>query len=110
MNSWSGVVFQNGITVGLARYRKADLFYNIAPTQWGHGYATEALRRVLAFGFDTLQLHRIEAGAAVDNLASLRVMEKAGMIREGRHRKILPIPSGWSDNYSYAILENDPRP
>jgi len=97
------------LSKGVARFRKAELAYSLVPAHWGKGYATEALKRVIAFGFDTLGLHRLDAGVAVENVASFRVMEKAGMVREGRHRKILPIPSGWSDNYSYAILESDPR-
>lgn len=34
-------------------------------------------------------------------------MEKSGMIREAHRRKLLPLKSGWSDNYEYAILEED---
>ncbi|MEL7146066.1 MAG: GNAT family protein, partial [Bacteroidota bacterium] len=57
--------------------------------------------------FDQLKLHRIEAGVAVDNQRSIRVLEKAGMTREGRKRKVLPIRGDWYDNYHYAILEED---
>ena len=53
-----------------------------------------------------MPLHRIEA-VAVTNTASIRVLEKAGMVREGRHRKILPLASGWTDNYSYAVLDEN---
>jgi RimJ/RimL family protein N-acetyltransferase len=37
------------------------------------------------------------------------VMEKVGMTKEGHKRKILPLKSGWSDSFEYAILENDMR-
>ncbi len=69
--------------------------------------ATEALERIIQFGFEDLKLHRIEAGCAVNNIASYKVMEKCGMIREAHRRKLLPLKSGWSDNYEYAILEED---
>jgi RimJ/RimL family protein N-acetyltransferase len=59
------------------------------------------------FGFKTLKLHRIEAGCAVDNIGSIKVLEKAGMTKEGRRREILPLKSGWSDNFEYAIVETD---
>jgi RimJ/RimL family protein N-acetyltransferase len=63
----------------------------------------------LKFGFESLHLHRIEAGTATENINSIRVLEKIGMTREGRRRKILPIRGEWYDNYHYAILEDDPR-
>ena len=59
----------------------------------------------MRFGFHTLKLHRIHAGCAVDNIGSIKVLEKAGMQREGRARQTLPLIDGWSDNYNYAILE-----
>ena len=98
-----------GMSLYAPRYRRSDIFYNVVPTYWGRGYATEVARALVQFGFDTLQLHRIEAGAATENIASVRVLEKIGMTREGIGRKILLTPGGWRDNYRYAILEDDPR-
>lgn len=63
--------------------------------------------KVLDFGFGVLKLHRIEAGCAVDNIASIKVLEKAGMTKEGMKRKKLPIRGKWKDNYFFAILEED---
>jgi ribosomal-protein-alanine N-acetyltransferase len=51
----------------------------------------------------------MEAGCAVDNKGSFTVLEKAGMVREGRLRQVLPLKSGWSDNFEYSILESDDR-
>jgi RimJ/RimL family protein N-acetyltransferase len=62
---------------------------------------------MLDFGFNTLNLHRIEAGCAVENIGSIRVLEKCGFTKEGRGRKVLPLKSGWSDNFEYAILETE---
>ena len=69
----------------------------------------ESLKAIISFGFETLKLHRIEAGCAVDNIGSFKVLEKAGMIREGRLRQVLPLKTGWSDNFEYSILETDDR-
>jgi ribosomal-protein-alanine N-acetyltransferase len=88
-------------------YRKAEVWYKIHPAHWRAGYASTALRRLLLFGFKELRLHRIEAGCAVDNVGSIKVLEMAGMIREGRKRKVLPIRGEWIDNFIYAILEDD---
>lgn len=96
-----------GLKMGKPHYRIAEVWYKLHVDHWGQGYATEALTKILAFGFNELGLHRIEAGCAVENIASIKVLEKAGMIREGRKRKILPIRGEWKDNYCYAILEED---
>lgn len=96
-----------GMKLSRPRSRSAEVWYKLHKHFWGNGYATEALHALLEFGFSALALHRIEAGCAVGNVASARVMEKAGMQREGRCRKALPIRGRWVDNYSYAILEED---
>tara|TARA_R110002126_G_scaffold39248_1_gene116639 strand:+ start:723 stop:1274 length:552 start_codon:yes stop_codon:yes gene_type:complete len=98
-----------GFKVGHQKYKRAEVWYKIHSDYWKKGYATEALKAILDFGFDTLNLHRIEAGCAVENIGSIKVLEKSGMVREGRLRQILPLKSGWSDNFQYAILESDVR-
>jgi len=54
---------------------------------------------------EKFNLHKVEAGVATENHRSIRVLEKAGMTREGLRRKILPIRGEWKDNYHYAIVE-----
>jgi [ribosomal protein S5]-alanine N-acetyltransferase len=49
----------------------------------------------------------VEAGCAIGNTGSIKVLEKAGMKREAHTRQLLPLKSGWSDNYGYAILSTD---
>ena len=89
------------------KLKLGTIWYLLLPDFWGQGIATEALKGLLKFAFEELQLHRIEAGAAIDHIASHRVLEKAGMIKEGQKRKVLPLENGWSDNFEYAILEED---
>tara|TARA_R110002126_G_scaffold71588_3_gene179485 strand:- start:611 stop:1168 length:558 start_codon:yes stop_codon:yes gene_type:complete len=98
-----------GLKLGAKKYNNAEIWYKLNISYWNKGYGTEAVNRILDFGFDTLQLHRISAGCAIENIGSIKVLEKAGMIREGHARKTLPLKSGWSDNYEYAILETDKR-
>ncbi|CAM3052758.1 GNAT family N-acetyltransferase [Flavobacterium frigoris] len=98
-----------GLKLGAKKYRRGEVWYKLHLDHWGKGFGTEALNRVLDFGFDDLNLHRIQAGCAVDNMGSIKVLEKAGMLREGRGRQLLPLKSGWSDNFEYAILETDER-
>ena len=98
-----------GFSTDPIKYKRAEVWFKTIVSQWGKGYTTEALSRIINFGFSELQLHRIQAGCAVGNIASIKVLEKVGMTREGRGRQVLPLKSGWSDNYEYAILETDPR-
>ena len=67
--------------------RGGELLYGLLTPYWGEGLATEAARAMIRHGFEEVGLERIVAGADTENAASLRVMEKAGMIREGRDRR-----------------------
>ncbi len=96
-----------GLNLSITKYKSGEVFYGLDPTCWGQGYATEALETILTYGFVDLALHRISAGVATENELSIKLLERVGMIREGKHRKILPIRGEWWDNYDYAILEED---
>lgn len=91
------------------KHRRGEIWYKIHPSHWRKGFATESVNLILDYGFDVLKLHRIQAGCAVDNIGSIKVLEKVGMIREGRGRQVLPLKNGWSDNFEYSILETDKR-
>jgi ribosomal-protein-alanine N-acetyltransferase len=61
-----------------------EMGYSIGPAQWGQGLATEAAGAVIDAAFKSYrELNRVRAMADARNLASLRVMEKVGMTREG---------------------------
>lgn len=80
------------------------------PDYQRQGYATEAARALLEYGFATLQLHRVIATCQPENPASYRVMEKLGMRREGHFRQcIYRGDEVWWDEYFYAILANEWR-
>lgn len=98
-----------GINLGKEHYKNAEVWFQYHYKYWNKGYATESLKKILDFGFQELNLHRIEAGCAVENIGSISVLEKVGMLREAHTRKLLPLKSGWSDNYGYAILSTDKR-
>ena len=68
------------------------------------GYATEAARAVLGFGFQRLGLRRIRARCDARNEPSFHVMERLGMRREAAFRSARPARGEWSDEYEYAIL------
>ena len=98
-----------GMNLSSKKYRKGEIYYNLHPDCWGEGLATEAVKAIINFGFTELGLHRIEAGVATENIRSIALLERIGLAREGLCRKILPLQSGWKDNYMYAILAEDLR-
>lgn len=106
LKSTSQVAGMCGMTLSNDRFKMAELFYKLYPVFWGKGFATETTKRMIRLGFEELKLHRIEAGVEVNNLASIRVLEKAGMTNEGIRRKILPIRGEWIDSLHFAILED----
>lgn len=103
-NQFIGLIALN---LGKEKYNNAEIWYKLHVDFWNKGFATEALKTIIDFGFNELHLHRIGAGCAVENLGSIRVLEKVGMALEGRKRQNLPLKTGWSDNFEYAILSSD---
>ncbi len=90
--------------------RAAYIGYCLNRDYWGRGYGTEAARALVAFGFQQLGLRRIFATCDTRNVASARVLEKAGMRREGHLREHKLIRGEWRDSYVYAILEHERPP
>ncbi len=88
---------------------EASLGYELAPDHWGKGYATEAARAVLAFGFARLGAHRITAECVAENAASAHVLTKIGFQLEGRLREKEFYKGRWWDTLLFAILEPEWR-
>ena len=88
-------------------WKDAVLGYCFNKTYWGKGYATEAVRALLEFGFKSLALHRIFANCDPSNVASNRVLMKSGMKLEGHLRKNFRVKGGWRDTMIYGILERE---
>lgn len=87
--------------------REAEIGWTINRRFWGQGYATEAGRCLLRFGFGALNLHRIYAICRVENQASWRVMEKLGMRREAHYKEVEWTDGAWRDQYRYAFLDHE---
>jgi RimJ/RimL family protein N-acetyltransferase len=76
-----GVIGLSTVTYKAHFTPAVEVAWRLARTQWGHGYATEAARAALDYGFDTLGLAEIVAITVPANLRSRRVMERLGMTR-----------------------------
>ena len=85
----------------------AEVGYVLNPEYWGKGIATEALTRVLRFGFEELKLHRIEARFIQENERSLHVMEKVGMTFEGVMREGMLIKGRYRNVGVCSILKKE---
>lgn len=88
---------------------EADIGYELAPEHWGNGYATEAARTMVGFGFTHLGVHRIWSWCIADNVGSAHVLEKLGMRQEGRLRENEFFKGRWWDTLLYGILESEWR-
>jgi [ribosomal protein S5]-alanine N-acetyltransferase len=87
--------------------QRAEIGYWIGKPYWGQGYASEAAKRLLQFGFDVLKLNRIYARCFSENIGSERVMQKIGMQYEGLLRQEIYKWGQYIDLKMYAMLRSD---
>jgi RimJ/RimL family protein N-acetyltransferase len=93
-----------GIRQDHAEAKAADIGYELAPAFWGNGYATEAARAMLKFGFRELGVERIWAWCNAENRASAHVLEKLGMHLARRIVEDKYFKDRWWDTLEYEIL------
>ena len=84
-----------------------EIGYAVAPSERGKGYCTEALEILVDYLFLLKDTMRIQAFADVRNVASQKVLEKAGFKREGVIRKTGFLRGEWVDDYLYSILREE---
>lgn len=96
-----------GIRINNLKAREANIGYELDSRYWGRGYATEAARAILRFGFETLAMRRIWAQTIAENVGSARVLEKIGMHLEVRLPQKEFIKGKWRDHLLYAILDHE---
>lgn len=104
---------RDGEVIGMIDLRPgaagAETGYVFRRSAWGQGYGTEALRAVIAAGFAAPGIHRVWATCDVENRASARVLEKAGMSREGLLRRYISHPNVSDeprDSYLFAATRS----
>ncbi|MGW2865228.1 GNAT family N-acetyltransferase [Streptomyces sp. NPDC001205] len=91
-------------------FRSATLGYCYDSASWGQGYATEAAHALLRWAFETLDLNRVQAEVDTRNVASARVLEKLGFVREGTLREDCVVNGDVSDSWVYGLLRREWRP
>jgi RimJ/RimL family protein N-acetyltransferase len=93
-----------GLRVDSVAHQRGNVGWVVRRDAWGQGYATEAARALIGFGVTSLGLHRVEATCEPANLASVRVMAKLGMSREGHLRDHMLVRGRWRDSLLHAYL------
>jgi [ribosomal protein S5]-alanine N-acetyltransferase len=88
-------------------YRSLGIGYCFDEPVWGNGYATEAVRAMLNWAYESLDLNRVEAELDTRNAASARVLEKLGFEREGLRREDCIVSGEVSDSWIYGLLKRD---
>jgi len=89
--------------------QSADIGYWIGSPFTRQGYTRAAVRRLLAFAFDDLDLHRVEAACRPENEASRALLMGVGFQFEGQARGFLNIAGQWRDHDRFALLNTDVR-
>lgn len=92
---------------GAPQHARAEVGYAIGRPYWGRGLVAEAVIALLKLGFGQLGLNRIEARCMPQNVASARVMEKAGMSFEGVLREQMLVKGRFDDLKMYSILRRE---
>ncbi len=87
-------------------FQSCHLGYKTDVSAINQGVVTEALRAAIAYAFDEMKLHRIEANVMPRNVRSRRVVSKLGFAEEGLARKYLKIHGVWEDHIHYVLLND----
>lgn len=111
---WGLVLKETGEFIGTCGFvsidsnnRSGEIGYLLSRKYWNRGIMTEALSRIIEFGFENLGLNRIEAKCDTDNIGSEKVLQKVGMKNEGLLRKAQYAKKRYRDLKIYSILKNE---
>lgn len=100
-------------TIGLWRmipeHHRAEIGYGLHPDHWQQGIMSEAMVAVLAFGFQALKLHSVEANVNPQNQASRRLLEKHGFVQEAHFRQNYFFQGQFLDSIIYSLLTPEAR-
>ena len=112
---WLKAILENTRIIGYAAVesidelnRKCELVLIIGESDcWGRGIGTFVLKKMLAYAFDTLDMHRVWATASSGNERSEHLLKRNGFVHEGTMRETIIIGNKFTDLLLYSILESE---
>lgn len=102
-----GLIGSVGVRVASVSERQGSFGCELDPRHWGRGYAREAARAVIGYGFRELGLHRVYAETLEENAAAIRLAEGLGMRREGTLRENRWFGGRWWNTAILSVLESE---
>ncbi|RWZ60651.1 N-acetyltransferase [Halobacillus fulvus] len=88
-------------------HKRAEIGYEIHPDHWRKGYTSEAVSKVIQYGFDVFGLTRIGAVVFMNNKASSHLLTKCGFVKEGVLRDYMYQDGSVNGTYMYSLLKRD---
>ena len=109
-----GVRLLNGEFIGMCALfnidnlnRKCEIGYWLGKKHWGNGYAKEAIKLLMGFGFSELSLNKISAKTLVGNARSIKLLGSLGFVNEGTSRKEIFRMDEFLDESNFGILSSE---
>jgi len=87
-------------------HRHAGVGIFVLPEEQEKGYATEALRVLIRYSFEILNLHMLHCNITEDNIPSIRLFEKAGFIQCGRKKEWRFLDNCWKDELEFQLIRS----
>ncbi|MGM0903895.1 MAG: GNAT family N-acetyltransferase [Bacillota bacterium] len=91
----------------VTQHQRTDIGFELSKDYWGKGIASEALEEVTKYGFEQMNLQRIQALIEPPNIRSQKLVEKQGFLKEGLLRKYEYTCGKFDDLYMYSLLKED---
>jgi ribosomal-protein-alanine N-acetyltransferase len=103
----NGVIGSCGFLNRVPQHYRTEIGFELSKSYWGQGIASEALKAVIKYGFEHLQLHRIEALIEPPNIQTQKLVEKLGFMKEGLLRNYEFTCGKFDDLHMYSLLKQD---
>lgn len=108
---WSIVIKKTGVFAGTAGFEefsfldsKADIGFSLLPSHQGVGYMREALLEIVNYGFQSININRIQTTVVPGNASSVKLLEKLGFHREGHMKQSVFFNNSYHDELMFALL------
>ncbi|MEA3266722.1 MAG: GNAT family N-acetyltransferase [Candidatus Fermentibacteria bacterium] len=110
---WSIIIRETGAFAGTAGFEefsfldcKADIGFSLLRKHQGKGYMEEALSKIVAYGFQELNLNRIQTTVVPENTASVKLLNRLGFQKEGHMKQSVFFNNSFHDELMFAVLNN----